>query len=53
MVTTAKTIDTRIIPDILFVAAGYINMGISGSHGPNTNKTNNTQGVMFFFFGWS
>ena len=40
MLTTTKT------PGRLCVAAGYINRGISGSHGPSTNTTKINQGVI-------
>ena len=50
MVTTEKSSETSITPLILFSAAGYISMGISGSHGPRTKMRNRIHGVMFFLF---
>ena len=33
-------------PMILFFAAGYMRIGINGSHGPRTKIVNKTQGVI-------
>ena len=40
---TAVTINR---PTKLFFAAGYIRIGIRGSHGPKTKITNSAQGVI-------
>jgi hypothetical protein len=50
IVTREKTIVTTTNPKVLSVAAGYIKIGIKGSHGPKTNIVNNTHGVRFGFF---
>jgi hypothetical protein len=46
MVTMPNTHVTTNSPDKLFFAAGYIRIGIKGSHGPKTKMTNSAQGVM-------
>ena len=48
IVTNPKTMLIRTRPDMLFCAAGYISIGISGSQGPRMKMTNNIQGVRFF-----
>src|SRR5690606_20391474 len=48
IVAAEKSSDTRITPWILFSAAGYISIGISGSHGPRTNIRKRIHGVRFF-----
>lgn len=50
MVVRPKTAVTKNVPLKLAVAAGYINIGISGSQGPSTKIVNKIQGVML---GWS
>ena len=47
MVVAAKTSVTRSIPKKLWVAAGYMSIGINGSHGPSTKMVNTIQGVSF------
>ena len=49
MVTALKTTATRIVPDKLCFAAGYISNGISGSQGPSTKIVKRIHGVMFAF----
>ncbi len=44
-VVNVNTVTTRSIPEKLLLAAGYINNGIKGSHGPRTKIVNNTHGV--------
>ena len=41
---------TKATPAMLCLAAGYMIMGISGSHGPNTKITNKIHGVRLGFF---
>lgn len=48
MVTRANTAATIDTPQRLCAAAGYIRMGIRGSHGPKIKIINNTQGVTLF-----
>ena len=43
IVTAAKTTETITTPATLFFAAGYIKIGIKGSHGPKTKIKNNVQ----------
>ena len=45
MVTAEKSRETSTAPGILFSAAGYIIIGISGSHGPKTKIRNRIHGV--------
>ena len=47
MVTEAKAMVTKTTPVELSMAAGYINTGINGSHGPSTKIVNRIQGVRF------
>jgi len=46
IVTIPKTLVTTTRPKRLFCAAGYIRIGINGSHGPKTKMTNSVQGAM-------
>ncbi len=46
IVTIPNTHVTTTSPNKLFFAAGYIRMGIKGSHGPKTKMTNSVQGAM-------
>ena len=46
IVTVPKTAVTISSPDKLFLAAGYMRIGINGSQGPNTKITKSAQGVM-------
>jgi hypothetical protein len=45
IVVNPKIEATKTTLSILFLAAGYIIRGISGSHGPKTNTVNSTHGV--------
>ncbi|OGX53749.1 MAG: hypothetical protein A2267_05745 [Omnitrophica WOR_2 bacterium RIFOXYA12_FULL_38_10] len=45
IVTALKTDATKTMPTMLCLAAGYISIGISGSHGPRTKTTNKAQGT--------
>lgn len=45
-VTKPKTAATKITSPAFAWEAGYISIGISGSHGPNRKIVNNTQGVI-------
>ncbi len=47
MVVVAKTAVKDTNPVRLLLAAGYINRGIRGSHGPKRNIVNSIHGVMF------
>lgn len=49
MVVKAKTKVTATNPVIEDCAAGYINIGISGSHGPSTNTKKGIHGVRLAF----
>ena len=46
--TTANTTVTATSLPTFSLAAGYINKGINGSHGPNRNMVNNIQGDLYF-----
>jgi len=46
MVKRENTNDTITTPQILDCAAGYISIGINGSHGPNTKIVNSIHGVI-------
>ena len=46
MVAVLNTRATNSTLKKLFFAAGYISMGIKGSHGPKTKMTNSVHGVM-------
>ena len=48
IVMIEKIIVTINKPGVLFLAAGYIKMGINGSQGPNPNIKNNIHGVNVF-----
>jgi len=56
IVTTLNVAATITVPEILIFAAGYINNGIKGSHGPKRKITKRTQGVTLPFdssvWGW-
>ena len=47
IVVALNVMVTAIRSGRLFFAAGYIKMGIRGSHGPNTKIVNKIQGVIF------
>ena len=49
IVTTLKTVATSTVPYRLCLAAGYINNGINGSHGPSTKMVNRIHGVILAF----
>lgn len=51
IVAAAKTAVTRITEEAPKRAAGYITIGMSGSHGPKTKIVKRTHGVMFAFPG--
>lgn len=49
IVVKLKTIVTSNKPARLFFAAGYISIGINGSHGPKINIVKRTHGVILAF----
>jgi len=53
IVAKPKTDETRMTPEILCFAAGYMTNGMRGSHGPKTNMVNRIQGVRLVFLPWS
>ena len=50
MVQVPKTKTTAARPAKLLFAAGYMRIGISGSHGPNTRMVKSIQGVRLTVF---
>ena len=49
IVMQPKARATKITPEILCFAAGYMIKGINGSHGPNIKIVKRIQGVIFVF----
>ena len=52
IVTMPNNEPTRIMPTSDCWAAGYIEKGIKGSHGPSTKMTKSTQGVKLVELAW-